>query len=207
MPETYPFDRLSPASERWLLRGRTIGGGVNLYGEARQARNDGGGIWVCWMNDIAVETPEQLRLARGLEARLDGGATEIIVPAFEGPVGVMPQDGAWQGDYEIATAAALRATEIEVGITVGLPLGEGMKFSIVHPTMNKRLYVIAAASAVVAGVQTLTIRPPLREAVTDEAVDLNDLGCLMKLANADDFLGALDAQHESTANAVWVEAF
>ena len=207
MPEVYPFDRLMPATERWLLRGRTIAGGVNLLGEGRLGRNDGGGIWTCWMTDIALDTPEQMRIARGLEARLQGGLTSIIVPACDEGAGSPARSGGWQADYAVATAAALRATELDVEFTVGRPLKDGWKFSIDHPTVGKRLYMISEVDAADGGEQTIRFVPPLREAVTDEALDFNDPGCLMRLANPDDFIGPLDALHESTANAVWVEYF
>lgn len=219
--DVYPFDLLPPAKERWRLTAVALHGGVSVAGASSLARTDGGGFWMCWMDNIELINRQQIKAARALEAVLDGGVSSIIVPAFEwafSPELVTHADGSPFSDgsqYQtspveagVMAAAPLRATVLEAGFVGGVPLEAGERFSILHPNRNKRLYTVARVLASSGGEYRIEIRPPLREAVTKDAdMDFADPGCLMRLANPDDFLGAIDAHHESTANAVWVEAF
>lgn len=207
MTERFPVETLTPASERWRLVGTTVSGGVNLIGFPGLARTDGGGLWMCWMDDIELVTPAEIKAARALELRLDEGVTTLEVPAFEGPTGVVPPGAGWRAIYAAAAPAALRATTLTITRSVGMALTGGEKFTIVHPTMGARIYGVAEVTATDGPDQTIKIRPPLREAVTDEAIDFNDPRCRMRLANPEEFLGALDASHESSAKAIWVESF
>lgn len=205
--ETYPFDLMPPETERWRLTGVTISGGIPTAGAPGLARTDGGGFWTCWMTNIDLYTREQLKAARALEARLDGGLTPIIVPQFEVPFSAIPEGVDWLFTSAFAAPAPRRATTLSVQHGVGAPLEGGERFSVTHPTMGKRLYGVAEVVSTSALAQVIKIRPPLREAVTTEALDFNTPGCVMRLANPDDFLGAIDAQHSMPANAVWMETF
>lgn len=219
--DAYPFDLLPPASERWRLTGVTLQGGVTISGAPTIARTDGGGFWTCWMNEIELVTRQQIKAARALEAVLDAGVTPIIVPAFEwvfSPKTVTHADGTPFSDgsyYQsspvnavIAASAALRATVLDVTFVGGIPLEAGERFSLNHLTKGKRLYTVGRVLESSGPNLRIEVRPPLREATaagTD--MDFSTPGCVMRLGNPDEFLGAIDALHESSANAVWVEAF
>lgn len=219
--DVYPFDLLPPGSERWRLTSIAISGGVRVASGPSLARTDGGGFWTCWMNEIELVTRAQIKAARALEAVLDGGVASIVVPAFEwafSPELVVHADGAPFDDgssYQtspVASAtidpAALRATTLRVSFEGGVPLEAGERFSIIHLTKGKRLYTVARVQDVELGGYRIEIRPPLREAVgSGIGLDFSTPGCVMRLANPDEFLGAIDPYHESMANAVWVEAF
>ncbi len=206
--EIYPFDLLPASTERWRLTATAINGGVAVSAPPRLARTDGGGFWMCWMSDIALDSAAQLREARRLEAILDSGATEIEVPCFEhatrkAPAGVVQA-------MTVRLAAGLRATTLHVQHQDGFPFAGGERFSIRHPTKGLRLYTVARIDGTSAGAgglnQTIQIRPPLRQAASaNSAVEINKPGCKMRLANPDDFAGALDALHTSVANAIWAE--
>ncbi|MFZ4165177.1 hypothetical protein [Brevundimonas sp. NPDC058933] len=218
--DIYPFDLLPPATERWRLSSVALSGGVSPTRAPTLSRTDGGGFWMCWMNEIELITRPQIKAARALEASLDGGVTSIIVPAFDwvfSPETVAHADGSPFEDGSlylsspvaatVTAPAALRATILQAMFVGGGPLEAGERFSIIHPTKGKRLYTIARIRDRVADTYTLEIRPPLREAVLAGAeVDVSTPGCVMRLGNPDDFLGAIDALHESVANAIWVEA-
>ncbi len=219
--DVYPFDLLPPGSERWRLTSIAVSGGVRVASGPGLARTDGGGFWMCWMNEIELVTRAQIKAARALEAVLDGGASTIIVPAFEwafSPELVTHSDGTPFSDgslYQTSAvssqtleAAPLRATVIRVSFAGGVPLEAGERFSILHAAKGKRLYTVARVLSVGSADYRVEIRPPLREAVpVGVDLDFSTPGCLMKLANPDEFLGAIDPYHESIANAVWVEAF
>jgi hypothetical protein len=199
---TYPA-LFEASSERWRLTGVTINGGVTVGGIAPRGLTDGGGLWVC-EQIIPLPDPEHRKAARALEVQMDGGARSTVVPRFIGDDG---PGGEWLIDIVFAEPAALRATTATVSLNVSLPLIGGEAFSITHPTKGKRLYVVASAEDPVSGEQEITFRPPLREAVTTEALDFQDVGCVMQLANPADFIGAMDVTKLTEANAVWVESF
>lgn len=199
----WPTDVLNPRSEVWRLQGVALNGGVNTAGTSRLTRTDGGGLWTCEQSFL-LGTSAQRKAARALEAQLDGGAAYVDVPRFVGDDG---PGGQWLIDVSFAAAAALRATTATVAITVGLPLTGGEAFSVDHATKGRRLYVVATAGDLTAGQQAITFRPPLREAVTTEALDFQTPSCRMRLANPEAFMGATDVSHMAEANAAWVEAF
>lgn len=179
-----------------------INGGTTVAGTSPVSRTDGGGLWICEQSFL-LSTKEQRKAARALMAQLDGGSTPIILPrhAEDGP------GGEWDIDIAFASAAALRATSGTVAINVSLPLVGGEPFSINHPAKGWRTYDVATASPLVDGEQVITFRPPARQAVTNEALEFQKPACVMRLANPDECLGALDTTRVVEFNPVWIESF
>ncbi|ADL00703.1 hypothetical protein [Brevundimonas subvibrioides] len=196
-----------PTKERWRIAGSTIGGGVPVAGAPGLARTDGGGFWVCEQTEIDLYETEQLKEARRLMAALDGGSRPAIVFAFTGAT----KPGPGSHSYFTDAPAALRATTLVLknyGNVTTQNLKGGEDFSMFHPGKGYRLYRVASIVSAVGGVQTVTIRPPLREAVlTNVSAQFDTPACQMRLANPDDFLDAIDGLHTSVANPVWVESF
>ena len=96
----------------------------------------------------------------------------------------------------------MRATTLSLTMIVGALEG-GERFSIDHATKGKRLYTISRVDG-----DDITIRPPLREAVASGTdLDFTQPGCVCRLSNPDDFLGALDLNKNLIATAVWIESF
>lgn len=203
--ETFDLCMFTPRSVRWRRASASISGGTPVAGSPRLAMTDGGGFWVCEMSDVWIRTAEALKAALALEARLDEGATSILVPYRDTHLG--PGTQSYAVVATMADPAALRATSLNVALTVGTPLVGGEHFSIDHATKGRRLYRVASATALTGGEQTLTIRPPLREAVTNEALDFNAPSCEMRLTNPGDFLGAIESGRFSSLNATFAEAF
>lgn len=216
MPIAWPYDLLPAIEERARLQGVGMTGGQSVGGTSQTIRMGGGGLWVIEQAFMA-HGREGMKAARALDGLLDGGATDVVVLLTEDqywPAGLEVTEVPFSDDAEfsdgagfatippggITTAsAALRATTLSVSGDIE----GGERFSITHPTKGKRLY-----SVVSVGDGTITIRPPLREAVAS-GVDLDFLtpGCVCRLANADDFMGALNGDWVSDVTAVWVEAF
>ena len=214
----WPWKLLTPRSESWRLSGVAVNGGQTLGGVARLNRLDGGGLWVGEQN-FYFHTPDQIRAARALETMMDGGSAPVVAFSFEDPFapGMTGgasrfSDGAEFSDMtvfagasfalNIAVAAAGRATTITV-LNAGTSLRGGERFSIVHPTMGRRRYSIGRVEG-----DQVTIRPPLREAVlVGDELDFNKVGTVARLANPDEFLGALQLTRHIEATARWVEAF
>lgn len=218
----WPWDLLTPRSERWRLRGVTINGGVNVAGASPTARTDGGGLWVGEQN-ILVQGRDAIKAIRAIEACLDAGIGKIVVWSHEKPFApgdlttsqVPHSDGAPFGDGSlyaaaphgatVAAAAGLRASFLTIAMISGVIQG-GENFSILHPAAGMRRYRVARVDG-----DKIEIRPPLREAVAVGAeINFLRVGCVCKLANPDEFLDALDAQRGAgllEATASWVEDF
>lgn len=214
----WPWKLLTPRSESWRLSGVAVTGGQTLGGVSRLSRLDGGGLWVGEQN-FYFHTPEQIRTARALEALMDGGATNIVAFSFEepfsprttgAPVGF--SDGSKFSDgsqfagvgftISLGSDAVLRATKLTVPNASDALIG-GERFSIIHPTMGRRRYTVGRVEG-----DELTIRPPLREATSaGTTLDFNRVGTVARLANPDEFLGALQLTRHIEATARWVEAF
>lgn len=214
---------LFPAIEvRWRLMHRTIQGGIPVELGPRVTGTTGGGLWVCEMSGIWLRTRDQIRTARALDARLDGGLTEIVVGSCEARFAtwaapsesVSHSDGSPFSDETfyagaspagtVASDAALRATTLIITLPDGVSLMGGEAISINHPTRGPRRYTIARVGE--AG--EVTIRPPLREAATSGTeVDFATGACVMRLANADDFFSAIRLGRFGDLAPVFVEAF
>ncbi|RZJ19127.1 MAG: hypothetical protein EON91_02720 [Brevundimonas sp.] len=217
----WPWDLLTPTQERWRLQGVAMSGGINVAGSTRLTRTDGGGLWV-GEQTFLLHGRDRIKAGRAIEAALDGGVGQMVAWSHEAPFApgdlsiahVPHSDGAPFGDgtdYAVAphgavttAAAALRATTLTIAMISGVIQG-GEHFSITHPVKGVRRYRVARVND--AG-DEVVIRPPLREAIASGA-ELNFLrvGCVCRLANPDDFLGALDARQVVEATALWVEAF
>lgn len=203
--ETFDLCLFPPKTVRWRLSGVVIQGGVPVAGAPKASRTDGGGFWVCEMSGVWVRGPDALRAARAFEARMDHGASSLIVPDRDRHLG--PGTKNWAVVATVAEAAALRATTLAVEIAVGTPLVGGEHFSIDHPTKGRRMYRVASVEAPEAGVQEITIRPPLRESVTGETLDFNTPSCTMRLLNAEDFFGSIEMGRWSDLSPVFGEVF
>ncbi len=220
--EYWPYDLVTPTTDRWWLRGVTINGGITTAGTAPAIRTDGGGVW-CGEQTFTVWGRDEVKALRALEAALDSGIGHIVAWSYEFPfapgnltVGVVGhEEGSPFGDgtpyasapagATIAADAALRATILTLVMISG-ELQGGEHFSIDHPVRGKRRYRVRAVDG-----DQVEIRPPLREAVV-EGDELNFLrvGCRCRLANPEEFMGALDAQTGGDvleARALWIEAF
>jgi hypothetical protein len=163
----------------------------------------------------------------------DGGATPFIVPwcgcvenpripgvepigngiPFSDPVLFSDGVGFYQGSgvvWEVNGAHPLRDTTINIVTRVGsiAPRG-GEHFTIVHSTAGPRIYRVVAVQEVAAGfAYTLTIRPPLREAVADDVVlDLDNPRCVMQLADPQAMDLTRELRRSGSPSAHFIESF
>lgn len=219
MADVWPYELMDLISERAGLKGVAMTGGQSVGGIVRSNRLDGGGLWVI-EQEFLLHSRAQIKTARAIEAGLDGGSGEIIIRVFEtpfAPVGLtastvpFSDDTTFSDGTEFASiptgavltaAAGLRDTTISLARVTGTLEG-GERFSIDHATKGRRLYTVARVDGA-----EVTIRPPLREACpAGTELDFITPGCVCRLANAEEFMGAINEHHHITATAVWVEAF
>lgn len=212
----------------WALTGQSASGGRTLSGAVPRARLDGGGLWMATLTDLQVSTPDQVRAYRALEARLDGGATPVVLTRrdelfYPAPVdsygrritsiaGAGCDDGASCSDGTLfytptidatAAAAALRATTLEVTIAVGSALKGGEVFSIEHDTFSHRMYTVAAVDG-----DDVTIRPPLREAISaGTRLEFDYPRCVMQLAGVSEMDLPMELRTYGQTSVTFLESF
>jgi hypothetical protein len=202
---------LYPRSAAFGARGRIVSGPPSLTGRSQVDAVDAG-YWTAMLRGFPVHKANQ-RLWRALIARLEAGAAEIRVPVFElaqpwplGPDGepvtetadVMFDDGAsfddgvgfWQPVIAAVTvgAAALRATSLTIDFLYAGEVTGGEYFSA-----GDRLHVIRSIMAESGTQKTVTIWPPLREAVA-AGTELNFDAPVCRMRLADEAAGDLDME-------------
>lgn len=202
--ETFDLDLFIPETVRWRLEGATIDGGIPVQGSPKLALTSGGGFWICEMTNIWLRSPALVKAALALEGRMDMGATTLLVPDRDKHIG--PGTTSFSVVVAVADAAALRATTLNVALTTSYPLQGGERFSIDHPVSGRRYYRVIDAEPLEGGEQQITIRPPLREAVTNEALDFNNPSCPMRMVNARDCFEAVRLGRFGRFSPVFAEA-
>lgn len=160
---------------RWRLAGAQLSGPGTLSGPPQTAEISGGGWWTCEPAGMLLWTQDEWSAYEGLLLDLFGGVETIEVPMAANLVGSADVVAT------VTAAAALRATTMELTATAGT-IRPGAPFGITHATKGKRGYMVRKIVSEVAGVYTVKILPPLREAVADDAaVDFATPAVLMKM--------------------------
>ena len=229
----WPTDFFKARETDPYLQGRTVSGGQSVSGISQAVRTDGGGLWTISFAGIFLYTPDHIRAWRAWDGILDGGAQNIIVPICDlrygprpivGGVPVVPSDPVPHSDdtyfsdtagyvsslieAETVGTADLGATEIVIDVTLGEPLRGGEHFTLIHPTRGARMYRVAQVSAVSGTEHTVKIRPPLREATTDEMpADFDRPRCVMRLADPNAMRLPLQLGRYATVGVSFVESF
>lgn len=215
---TWPRALLNPGEERPRIAGASSAGGGSLSGTVQTVATSGGGLWV-WEFEVSLGTPEKIKTWRALEALLDSGATQFVLPMCDkrfAPVqptetdhsdGMGFSDGAaYVGVSTIVTTreAPLRATTLYLAAaTAGIEAGQ--HFTVEHATKGVRLYRVAGVAD---DGLSMTIRPPLREAIASgEPLDFASPRCTMNLRNPDGFAASLRMNRYGRGNASFSEAF
>lgn len=185
-----PTRLFAPTSLQARLVGAALGtGSAALNSEQGFVDVAGGGRWMLEFGEATLRTRDLVLAWRRMVTLLDGGATPILVPlADRRHQPINPQYtgtdtfglDTWVDDptswspvevtAPLSADAALGATELSFALTAPLRLQGGERLSILHSTYSWRIYEIGrvktggtVGSAVAT---TVTIRPPLREAVS-----------------------------------------
>ncbi len=179
------------------LERRVTSGGVSLSGAEDLIATDGGGRWFAEFANGPLLDREPMLAWRSFLLIAEEGATEIIVPfcdPMHQPYGdehsvphsddtTFDDESLYSGGgaaAEVAADAALRATTLTLTVTLPQPLVGGETFSIEHPVKGWRAYRVRTVEEQSDTEVTITLRPPLREAVSEgEVVDFVDPRCLM----------------------------
>jgi hypothetical protein len=180
---------------------RTISGGVALSSDEDTIQVDGGGRVYAQFTDAYLDEDEYALAWRAISARY-GEGDPIIVPlgVYEtqmmGAPSIPPGGLPWWEETDFASAdaanvtlgadAALRATQLTLTIEfLSDPVRGGQWLSIDHTTWRHRAYRIAEVISDDGATVVVSVRPPLREAVTTgTVVELVDPKCVMKIDGA-----------------------
>ncbi len=174
----WDLDLLPVQTLRWRLAGATLSGPPALAGRGQTAEISGGGWWTAELNNMDVWSVEQWRAYEAHILDLFGGVETVEVPICAELVGSSDVVAT------VTAAAALRATTLELTATAGT-IYPGAVFTPVHATVGARGYKVRKILSETAGVYSVKILPPLREAVADNAAtDFATPRCLMQLDDA-----------------------
>ncbi len=211
----------------WRRRGQTVAGRPSLTGLTRVASIDAG-YWMAEVAGIVAVDPASVRAFRALMSRLEGGAHQIRLPAFDGANAPWPLSGGvpvtsaasteftdgtrftdGTGFFEPSIRIALKegavrgATQVTVTVTDAAPISGGEYF-----TLGERLHEIREVLSVSGADQTWWIWPRLRRDHPPGAVlNFDTPTCLMRLAGETDGDLALDMGRWGRPTVAFVESF
>ncbi len=202
---------------------RNTRGAASIATGAEQITASDAGRWKATLGGVRVGDGARRKLFRALQSLLEGGLTPILIPLCGAdqpfPAGAaktrtpLPHgDGSFFSDgtgyaqdviaVTLAAGAARRATELSVTKVQAGDLEPSHHFSI-----GERLYRIKAVQAQSASAATLTIWPPLREAVpAGAALRFDSPVCRMRLASDQEMDLELALRRSASLSIRFVEA-
>lgn len=200
----WPEDVLVPQNVAFDLDSRSLAGPASVSGSSQVIASNAG-LWKATLGNVVVKSRAAVLTHRAIAALLEGRLGSILIPLCRayGPSSgavlsadqealfnqVPHSDDAlfddstgYVGSLTSVTAAsnaAVGATTLMVTVTYASEaIQPGEHFSI-----GERLYRVRTFDA---GTGTMTIRPPLREAVTaGDVLDFDDPVCRMRLMQDD----------------------
>jgi len=161
----WPFDTLKPRHVGIHMVPATLGGGPALVGGLEDVQATNNGFWRISFGDIYIRTAEQVRAFRRIECCLEGRGGVVRLPIYDG------KRAPWLSTPGGAIAAeaegpfAVWSTSGSIRVTSGGELLAGMPFSI-----SDRLYRLITVGDPTGQVYLVTIWPPIRVAIADNAV-------------------------------------
>lgn len=200
----FPIHILRPQNVAFDLDSRSLAGPASVNGQT-QVVSGSAGIWKATLGSIIVKSRNAVLAHRAIAALLEGRLGSILIPLCRGygpssgavlsadeealfaevphsDDALFDDDTGYVGSLTnvVAAANAVAGTTTLV-VTVNYAadtIQPGQHFSL-----DERLYRIRTFDATTG---TMTIRPPLREAVTaGEVLNFDDPVCRMRLANDD----------------------
>jgi hypothetical protein len=178
--------------------GHVVDGGTALSGITDQTESDGGGYLQADFSEGITRNKASGNAWRVI-TDADAGDPFIVLLCAERrfqPVGAVAtvthsddtpfdDDTPYESggaDYETTAGAALRATSLSISGTSASPLIGGELFSVQHDTWGWRAYRVRSVDG-----NTITFRPPLREAIAaGTALEFDTPRCQMLITGAAD---------------------
>lgn len=199
MADVFPFVDFPVGVLRWRRLGAVIDGGGAVAGPGQIAKTDGGGWWGCELSGGMIRTQAERWAFNALLLALDDGLGLVELPYLE--------ETPLTGTARLSGARALRATTIGIERLAGWsgPVKAGMAFDIDNSQQYRRLHMIKKVVSTAGNVDTVEIRPPLRQAASDDkALGFAAPRCLMRL---DDPNGDVWPRMTGTWTGEWTARF
>lgn len=228
MLREFPAAILLEARASWEIAGSTASGGRTTGGRHQVVSLDGGGLWMCELQEVMVFEESERRLWTAMAAICDGGAQPVIVPrrvnadvpwgAVEEMTVVGHSDDATFSDgtgyftsaieVRADAKAELRATEMTIDIVAGGDLEGGEHFSINHVGLSHRMYRVRTIEDNGDGTWDITFRPPLRAMVpAGTELEFARPKCVMTLLTSDAMSAVYEAPNYAKPTVRFIEAF
>lgn len=230
---TFPTHLFNPARITMRPGGATLAGGESLAGETDIIKTDGGGYWILDMLGVELNSPDLIRAWRAWQDHLAEGVTKVLVPVADirqsprpiagnglaRPSRLLPQSTdpyfpealGFASPFivaKITAAAALRATQLTILVERGARLRGGEVFAVTHPDKGRRCYRVGRVLARDGQEATVTIRSPLRQAVTiDTAADFDWPSFVARLVPDADISPELEYGRAGVVDISFREAF
>lgn len=194
---------LKPRQVGFNLRGMSVGGPLSLSGFS-QAASANADYWIAMYDGQALIDPDKVNTFRALRSLLKGGSNQIRVPAFDdaqtpwvldgnskpirpSALGTPFASGAYFANgvgfladtiyAPVLNAAAIGATQLVLNAATIGTLVAGQLFSLVD-----RLYSISSIISISGANYTVSIEPPLRDAVVaNQLTNFSSPVCRMRL--------------------------
>lgn len=218
------------------LIGAKITGGRSMSGIMQAARIDGGGLWTVRFASAPYDDLDDIRTLELLQAYLAEGARPIRVPVYgraDNTTQPWPTiNGAIVTGYNVSgfsddtyfsdgtgilqpaivvnvgASAALRATTLPLQKIACGSLRGGEIFSLRHATVDDRLYRVVAVTAQSDSAATVTVEPPLRDAVEGgELLEFDAPRCVMQLSDDDGMSLIFDPPYRVECGVSFIESF
>lgn len=218
----FPSHLFNPGKVRAHIARATLSGGTSLTGDEDHVITDGGGRWEISYEDIALDTPEEIRAWEAWNGHLAAGTVQVKVPLLSLETAPRPMQGrrpvppsalatddplfptrvAFAAPYIVATVAddaALRDTTLAIVVTRGASLTGGEKFEIAGRAHRIARRIDATH---------FVIEPPLRAAVTAGTPVNFDWPCVIcTAAPGEDWSPAIEFGQFADASINFVESF
>lgn len=153
----------------------TVSPGRSLTGLERVCQPDAGS-WEIELQDIPINTRDDVLLWRQIESDLNGRANTILVPVYEGKMSGTPIAATANADV------AVGAVIVAVNLSTGAAPQPGMQFS----ELLGQLYRVKSVIGNVGSVYTVKVWPPVRKPITaGDALEFNKPVCRCRLASDD----------------------
>jgi hypothetical protein len=220
----WPDEVLRPQNVSFDLDSRSLAGPASVSG-ATQVISSDAGLWKATLGEIIVKSRQAVLAHRAIAALLEGRLGSILIPLCRGygpssgavltadeealfaeiphsDDAFFDDDTGYVGsltDVVLAADAAVRATTLMVTVNYAADdIQPGQHFSI-----GERLYRIRTFDATTG---TMTIRPPLREAVTaSDVLNFDDPCCRMRLLQDDGLDLELSLRRFSSPSVQFIE--
>lgn len=207
---------LAPLSVAVDVLNRSVAGTPSLSGLSQHVVSSAG-VWAITYTGVGLTGPARIKTWRAIQALAEGRVNRIVVPIRERSY-LKPatrshapheddaphDDGAdYAGDVDavVAADAPRGATTLRIATAVAALVDAGQ-----HCSVRDRLYRIKTVDDVTAGVATVRVWPPLREAVTAGAVvALVSPTCTVRLASDGEMDHALSALQSAAPTVRFIE--